>query len=161
MRRFILLLVVVTASAVMVSQASANTTQFVTMTLAEPIHPQLSCPGFPDHAACGRGEVIPFGQASETIVFPPGCDNCGVRTITLGSGSLILDEDGTSSLDTSPGQSFLELARTNVTDVVVGGTGIFEGATGTLTGTVSAEFSNVLPAGTVIIKLSGTIHYDP
>lgn len=48
-----------------------------------------------------------------------------------------------------------------MTDAVVGGTGIFEGATGTLTGTVSLEGSNARPAGTSTVKLSGTISYGP
>ena len=78
-------------------------------------------------------------------------------------GSLILEE--TVSGVTCPGgvcrPGPLELGRGNLTDIVVGGTGIFEGATGTLTGTVRLEGSNARPAGTSLVKLSGTIHYDP
>jgi hypothetical protein len=55
----------------------------------------------------------------------------------------------------------LEIGSGNLTDVVVGGTGIFEGATGTLTGTVRLEGSNARPSGTSTVKLSGTIHFDP
>jgi hypothetical protein len=44
---------------------------------------------------------------------------------------------------------------------VIGGTGSYAGATGTLTGTVSAAISNVRPAGTSMVKLSGAIHYGP
>src|SRR5207253_6469295 len=92
MRRFILLLAVATVSAVLASQASANTTQFVTMTFAEPIHPSITCPGFPD-VSCGRGEVIPLGQATEIVVFGAGCSGtCDLRTIYLGGGPLILEE---------------------------------------------------------------------
>jgi len=51
--------------------AAANTTQFVSMTFAEPIHPSITCPGFPD-VSCGSGEVKPLGQATETVVFGAG-----------------------------------------------------------------------------------------
>ena len=164
MRRLILLLVVVTASAGTVSQASANTTQFVTMTFAEPIHPSITCPGFPD-VSCGRGEVIPLGQATEIVVFGAGCGGtCDLRTITLADGSLILEETGGGGTCPAgdvcrPGP--LELGRGTFTDVVVGGTGTYEGATGTLAGTAKLEGSNARPAGTSTVKLSGTIQYDP
>ncbi|HJQ49397.1 MAG TPA: hypothetical protein VJ838_02680 [Gaiellaceae bacterium] len=164
MRRFIVLLFVVIASAFTASQASANTRQFVSMTFAEPIHPSTTCPGFPD-VACGSGEVIPLGQASEIIVFGAGCGGtCDLRTITLAGGSLILEETGGGATCPAgdvcrPGP--LELGRGTFTDVFVGGTGIYEGATGTLTGTVKLEGSNGYPSGTSTVKLSGTIQYGP
>ena len=164
MRRFILLLLFVTASAVTASPASATTTQFVTVTFAEPIHPSITCPGFPD-ISCGTGEVIPLGQATEIVVFGAGCGGtCDLRTITLARGSLILEETGGAGTCPAgdvcrPGP--LELGRGTFTDVVIGGTGIYEGATGTLTGTAKLEGSNARPAGTSTVKLSGTIHYDP
>lgn len=164
MQRFISLLAVATVSAVLASQASANTTQFVTMTFAEPIHPSITCPGFPD-VSCGTGEVIPLGQATEIVVFGAGCGGtCDLRTISLGGGSLIMEE--TASSGTCPAGNVcrpgpLELGRGILTDVVIGGTGIYEGATGTLTGTVKLEGSNARPAGTSTVELSGTIHYDP
>ena len=164
MRRLISPFVVLAVvSAVLASQAVADTTQFVTMTFAEPIHPSITCPGFPE-VSCGKGEVIPLGQASEIVVFGAGCGGtCDLRTIYLADGSLILDE--TASGGTCPGgvcrPGPLELGRGSFTDVVVGGTGIYEGATGTLTGTARLEGSNVRPAGTSTVKLSGTVHYDP
>jgi hypothetical protein len=138
-----------------------STTQFVTMTFAEPTHPALDCPGFPD-VSCGSGEVIPLGQATETLVFGAGCGGtCDLRTITLAGGSLTIEETVTNAVCPHvcrPGP--LELGRTaTVTDVVIGGTGIFEGATGTLTGTVRAAVSNVRPAGSATVKLSGTPSY--
>lgn len=165
MRRLILVVVAVTAVlAVATSQATADTTQSVTMTFAEPIHPAITCPGFPD-VSCGTGEVIPLGQATEITVFGAGCGGtCDLRTINLAGGSLILDE--TASGGTCPGgvcrPGPLELGMSaTLTDFVVGGTGSFQGATGALAGTVSAAISNARPAGTAIVKLSGTIHYDP
>ncbi len=162
MRRLILLLVVMTALAVTVSRASATTAQFVTMTFAEPIHPSITCPGFPD-VSCGTGEVIPLGQASEIVVFGAGCGGtCDLRTVNLPGGSLILEE--TASGATCPHvcrPGPLEVGRADLTDVVVGGTGTYEGATGMLTGTVRLEGSNARPAGTSTVKLAGTIRYDP
>ena len=161
MRQLILLIVAATASAVVASQASAHTTEFVKMTFAEPIHPSIECPDFPD-VACGKGEVIPLGQATEIVVFGAGCDGtCDLRTIYLAGGSLILDETGTGG--TCPGSACrpgpLELGRGNLADVVVGGTGMYEGASGTLTGTVRLAGSNARPAGSSTVKLSGTIDY--
>ena len=139
--------------------ASAATTVSVTMTFTEPTHPSINCPGFPD-VSCGRGEVIPIGQASETVVFGAGCGgSCDRRTISLAGGSLIFDE--TASGGTCPGGMCrpgpLELGSATLTDVAVGGTGTYARATGTFTGTVRAEVSNARPAGTATVKLSGAI----
>ena len=144
------------------STAAADTTQYVSMTFAEPIHPSLSCPGFPD-VSCGMGLVIPLGQATEIVVFGAGCGgSCDRRTITLADGTIITDETasgGRCPQVCRPGP--LELGRGTLTDVVIGGTGAYTGATGALTGTVSLEGSNARPAGTSTVKLSGTIHYEP
>ena len=167
MKRFLrlVLLVGVAVAAVLTaatSQATAATTQSVTMTFAEPIHPAITCPGFPD-VSCGQGEVSPLGQATEILVFGAGCGgSCDRRTIDLAGGSLILDEtSGSGSCPAGdvcrPGP--LELGGGPLADVVIGGTGIFEGASGALTGSVHIAISNVRPAGTAIVKLSGTIQY--
>ena len=164
MRRLIFVVfAIATVSCGLAAGAAANTTPFVSMTFAEPIHPSTTCPGFPD-VACGAGEVVPLGQASETLVFGAGCGGaCDLRTINLAGSSLILEE--TISDVSCPGgvcrPGPLEIGSGKLTDIVVGGTGIFEGATGTLTGTVRLEGSNARPAGTSVVKLSGTIHYDP
>jgi hypothetical protein len=160
MRRFILLVVAATAAAAPVPQASAKTAQFVTMTFAEPIHPSITCPGFPD-VSCGMGEVRPLGQATETVVFGAGCGGtCDLRTINLAGGSLVLDETaggGTCPQVCRPGP--LELGRGELSDIVVGATGIYTGASGMLTGTVRLEGSNARPAGTSTVKLAGTLNY--
>jgi hypothetical protein len=133
------------------------------MTFAEPIHPSITCPGFPD-VSCGSGEVVPLGQATEIVVFGAGCGGeCDLRTVYLSGGSLIFEETVTGG--SCPGgvcrPGPLELSRGDTSDVLVNGTGLYEGATGTLTGTVKLEGSNARPAGTSVVKLSGTIHYDP
>jgi hypothetical protein len=150
------------ASLTVASTATADTTQFVSVTFAEPIHPSQSCPGFPE-ISCGMGNVIPLGQATDLVIFGAGCGGtCDRRIITLADGTIIADETVTSVTCPQvcrPGP--LELARGTITDVVIGGTGAYAGARGTLTGTVSLEGSNARPAGTSIVKLSGTIHNDP
>jgi hypothetical protein len=82
----------VLSAATLVMAAPANAadgttvTQSVSMTFAEPIHPSLGCPGFPD-VACGSGEVIPLGRATELLVFGAGCGGtCDLRTISLAGG---------------------------------------------------------------------------
>ena len=164
MRRSILLFVVfAAASAGLMSAAAADTTQFVSMTFTEPIAPTAStCPVAPE-GFCGSGEVIPLGHATEIIDFGAGCGGtCDLRTINLAGGSLILEE--TFSNPSCPGSCQPNPARPGsgtLTDVVIGGTGIYAGATGTLSGTVRSAGGVNAPVGVSIIKLSGTIHYDP
>jgi hypothetical protein len=125
------------------------------MTFSEAIVPGFvqGCPvvnGF-----CGTGVVVPFGHATETIVFGGGCSGkCDLRTITLSGGTLTLEEafsnpscPGACQTGNGLGEPF----RGTLTDTIVSGTGVFEGASGTLTGTVSADGLESH------IKLSGTI----
>jgi hypothetical protein len=143
-----------------VAQAAAGTTAVpVSMTFIEVFGPpQEGCPDLGIAFNCGTGIVVPFGAASEEIVFGVGCGGaCDFREVDVAGGSLLLDE--TLSDVSCPGacasQSFNPPFRGTLSDVVVGGTGIFEGATGTLTGTVSAS------GKAAQIKLSGTITLDP
>jgi hypothetical protein len=162
MRLVLAVLTVAAATVCLPATAGADTTQFVSMTFAEPVHPALDCPNFPE-SSCGSGEVRPLGHATETVVFGAGCGGtCDLRTITLADGSLTLEEtfsDPTCPYTCRPGP--LEIGSGTLTDVVIGGTGIYEGATGTLSGPVRLAVSNVRPAGQSVVKLSGTIHYDP
>src|SRR5215207_4692118 len=113
------------AAVVLATPASASTTQNITMTFAEPVHPALACPGFPD-VSCGSGQIIPLGQATEIVVFGAGCGGtCDLRTIDLAGGSLILEE--TASNFTCPAdvcrRGPLEIVNADLTSVVIGGTG--------------------------------------
>jgi hypothetical protein len=92
------------------------------------------------------------------IEFGAGCGGtCDLRTINLAGGSIFIEE--TFSNFASPGvcgsRGLGFPISGTLTGTIIGGTGIFEAATGSLTGTVGA-------AGLEShIKLSGTISFDP
>jgi hypothetical protein len=130
------------------SSAAAGTPLPVSMTFIEPVQAQ-HCPG-----NCGSGVVIPYGHATEEIEFGAGCGGtCDLRRVDLADGSIYMDE--TASNFSCPGacegggsgQPF----SADLSDVVIGGTGIFEGATGSLSGTVNGTGLHAL------VQLSGTI----
>jgi hypothetical protein len=134
--------------------AAGTTTVQVSMTFTEPLIPGFvkGCPVAPE-GFCGSGEVIPFGHATETIDFNAGSGgSCDLRTINLAAGSIFSDE--TFSNPGCPGvcqPNRAEPSSGTLTDTVVGGTGIFTGASGTLSGTVRGNGPESQ------IKLSGTI----
>jgi hypothetical protein len=161
MRRLLLLGALAIAVLAFASQAAANTTVQVSMTFTEPIVPGFKsgdCPVVPD-GFCGSGEVIPLGHATETIEFGAGCGGtCDLRTIYLAGGSILIEETFSDFqcpgvCQTGRGIGFP--GSGTLTDTIIGGTGIYEGATGSLTGTVRAAGLESQ------IQLSGTIHYDP
>jgi hypothetical protein len=101
---------------------------------------------------CGHGEVIPYGQATETVVFGACGDNCNVRTVTVAGGEITLNETTSNvvcpgTCQPNPGEPF----SGTLTDVVAGGTGQFAGASGNLTGSVTHAGAHA------VIHLSGTI----
>jgi hypothetical protein len=140
-------------SPALTSPAMAATTVPVSMTFTEPIVPagHSGCPL--ETTSCGHGDVIPYGQATETIVFGGACSgSCDLRTINLAGGTIYIDE--VFSNPTCPGACRPNPARPfggTLTDVIVGGTGNFTGASGNLSGSVSVA------GGGAVIKLSGTI----
>jgi hypothetical protein len=146
-----------------VSAAWANTTTFISTTFSEPaqVNFRSGCAVFPE-GFCGTGEVRPFGQATETIEFGAGCGgSCDLRTIRLAEGTIFLQETSSGGCDASCHTYPVEQVSASLTDTVIGGTGLFEGATGRLTGTVHGAVSNARPAGASSVRVSGTIHYDP
>jgi len=127
--------------------AMAATAIPISMTLVENNSKQPSCTNA--LGLCGVGEVVPLGQATETIQFGAGCGSaCDLRTLTLANGSLIIDE--TFSPDCLRGCAPNAFTGT-LSDVIVGGTGAYAGAGGTLTGSVRAV------GGAIHIKLLGTL----
>ena len=143
------------------AQSAGETTLSLSMTFTEPIAPAFKsddCLVAPE-GFCGRGEVIPFGLATETIDFGAACGGaCDLRTITLAEGSIFVEE--TFSNGECRGSCQPNPANPNtgtLTDVIVGGTGRFQGATGTLAGSVRSSGGVLGPQGESQVQLSGTI----
>lgn len=114
-----------------------------------------NCPIFPD-GFCGSGVMLPLGTATDSILFSGGCGGtCDLRTVSVAGGSVFMDEtfsDGSCPGSCHPTPS--EPASGTLTDAVVGGTGIFAGATATLTGSVTsaAAANNIKLAGTITLQ---------
>ena len=159
MRRLLLLLGFVAICLAFASQAAAGTTTTVpvSMTFTEPILKDIrtGCPVFPD-GFCGSGIVVPFGHATETILFGGACSGaCDLRTVNLARGSIFIDE--TFSNFQCPGacqsgkRGIGFPGSGTLTDVIVGGTGIFTRASGNVSGSVTVGGLQSL------IQLSGSI----
>jgi hypothetical protein len=137
------------------SQAMAATTTSVSMTFTEPLVPDIhsGCVVFPETRRCGHGQVIPYGQATEIVVFGGACGgSCDLRTITLAGGSITVDETFTNAIcrgacTPNPADPF----SGTLTGVVTGGTGEFNGASGNLSGSVTHA------GGATVVQQSGTI----
>jgi hypothetical protein len=164
MRRFLSIgsiVVALTALLAFAPGAAAQSTMVsVSMTFAEPTQAGqvTGCPISPMDGLCGSGEVIPFGHATDTVVFGAGIpgpdicsDGCDLRTINLRQGSIISDELFTNPICPGNCVSFHKPQFGTLTDVIVGGTGLFKGATGGFSGTVTGAGTAGVP------KLSGTV----
>jgi hypothetical protein len=96
MRRLLVIASLLAVSGVLASQAVAGPSKVaVSATFAEPLVPALNsgCLPSPSYGVCGSGQVIPFGQATENVVFGGACGgNCDLRTINLAAGSIYADE---------------------------------------------------------------------
>ena len=131
--------------------ASASTSVSVQMSFTEQeFSPSCSLPD----GYCGTGVVKPFGKATETIRFEAGCDGgCDLRTVYLPEGTLLIEESLDSS--TCPGSCGSMGAgrpeRASFVDVVIGGTGIFAGSSGSLDGFVRAS------GDASLVQISGSI----
>ena len=125
----------------------------IKMTFVEAVPKQADCTRPFD--ICGTGEVVPLGQATETIQFGVACGGaCDLRIITLADGTLIVDE--TEHGGSCPGNcnnrpGYGQPGMGPITDVIVGGTGAYAGASGSLSGTVH------LAGSSTQIKLAGTL----
>ena len=93
--------------------------------------------------SCGSATFSRFGHVPyQSIVFDACGPNCHIRTVTFEDGSTLLIQE--SVVGENP-PHFLEISQT-----ILGGTGIFAGATGSGTGRVNL-------AANAIITASGTI----
>lgn len=160
MRRIALLVGLAAISLASASQAAAATDVNVKASFTEGVAKQYGC-SVPE-AICGTGNVLPYGKATETFQPGFGCDAVGVcdlRTIVLPQGTLVLDETGVTPLCpgkcNSHGVGFPNGAT--LSDVVDGeeSSGIFAGASGTLTGFIK------FAGGASQNLLSGTITLVP
>ena len=133
MRRMLVIAgLLVVASTAFASQATAGTTTVsVRMSFTEPIiqNVRSGCPVLVLDGFCGMGIVVPFGHATETILFGGDCGGaCDFRTVKVAGGTLYLDEffsDGSCPGSCQP--NFAEPSSGTLTDVIVGGTGVFTG----------------------------------
>ncbi len=138
------------------AMAMASTATPVSMTFDEPVLENVNsdCPAFglPNGGFCGNGVVVPYGHATEMIAFGVACGGgCDVRTVTLSSGSIVMDEYATGGACFGACAGPEPPGRGTLSDVIVGGTGIFTGATGKLSGTVTVTSLQSQ------VQLSGTI----
>jgi hypothetical protein len=128
------------------------------MTFDEPALQNVAsdCPtlGLPNGGFCGTGVVVPYGHAQEMIAFGAACGGrCDLRTVSLSSGSIVMDEYENGGLCFGACRGPYAPGRGPITDVIVGGTGIFTGATGNLSGTVTVTSlqSHVQLSGTITL----------
>jgi hypothetical protein len=159
--RYVLAAVLVgLAAATVVSTAPAATGVGVTIKLVEllkaPPYTFPTCPDIGVDVNCGTGEFRPFGQASEIVSIDACGDNCTLRWITVQGGTIVLREalsdpscPGICITHWPHGSPFTGTLTANV----INGTGIFAGATGSLTGTLSAAAyqAQVTYAGTIVL----------
>jgi hypothetical protein len=159
------LLLLIAGAAVLVAAASATAAPAsssvpVTIKLVEALKaPPLTFPTCPDIGVdvnCGTGEFRPFGQATEIVSIDACGDNCTIRWITVQGGTIVLRE---SLSDFScPGACVTQWPHGapfsgTLTATVVDGSGIFAGATGTLSGSlnVAAWEAQITYSGTITL----------
>jgi hypothetical protein len=149
-----LLRLVLAAAALVVLLALAAPATAATTMSYHATFVEIGAGGIPAGISCGSATISELGHvANACIVFNACGPNCHVRTITFDDGStLVIEESAVGAI--SPGQSSAAGANAplflEITQTIVGGTGRFEGANGSGTGTVNTV------AGFVIIA-SGTI----
>jgi hypothetical protein len=107
-----------------------------------------------DEYYCGRGVMLPYGNATENIHFGGGCNgSCDLRTITVASGTLMMNEFLVDVTCLAPCETNGRGEPISATfhDVIVGGTGVFSNASGSLDGKIIAA------GNTSTVKFGGTI----
>ncbi len=139
------------AALAVAAPATAGTTLKYHATFVENGAAQAVCaPG----TQCGSATISGLGHvAFQSVAFGACGANCHVRTITFDDGTLLIHESvvgvispGNSSSAGDNAPDFLEISQT-----IVGGTGIFAGATGSGSGRVNR-------AAEAIVTASGTIN---
>ena len=145
MRLLQLVAVAAVVAAIGAVAAPAATTVPVNLHVVESLKaPPLTFPTCPDiglDVNCGTGEFLPFGRVHSIVSIGVCGDTCNIRWITAAQGTIVLRE--IASDFTCPGACATEWPHggsfyATLTATVVGGDGMFEGATGSLTGTLKA-----------------------
>jgi hypothetical protein len=156
-RRFAAVLIGPLALALMTASpawASTTTPTPVTMNFAEPKAADFvsGCAVLlAREGLCGVGDVVPYGHATETIVFGFAVNlPYDVRTVTVSAGTIVMQEHLTSFFVCAGGDP-PGACEATLADQVVGGTGLFRNATGSLSGTVTGTGpqSHIQLAGTI------------
>jgi hypothetical protein len=154
-RRFVAVLIGLIALTVMsASPAWASTTTPVSMNFGEPKVADFvsGCAVLLAHEGlCGVGDVVPYGHATETIVFGFAVNlPYDVRTVTVSAGTIVMHEHLTSFFVCAGGDP-PGACEATLADEVVSGTGLFITAKGSLTGTVTGTGpqSHIQLAGTI------------
>ena len=109
-----------------------------------------------DEYYCGRGVMLPYGNATENIHFGGGCNgSCDLRTITVAKGTLTMNEFLVDVNCLAPCETNGRGEPISATfhDVIVGGTGVFSNASGSLDGKIIAagNASTVKFEGTILL----------
>ena len=148
---FVFGLATIAACLVVAAPAASESTRAYQATFVENAGGQATCP---PGTSCGSATISGFGHVAYQLVQFDACGpNCHIRTITFDDGSTLLIQESVIRT-VSPGRSakaganapiFLEISQT-----ILGGTGIFAGATGSGTGRVNT-------VADAIIHTSGTI----
>lgn len=113
-----------------------------------------------DLACPGTGTVQGYGPVTSSILFPSDGISPLERTLTFQDGSTLVTNETQLSDTRFPGKSqdapgaavsYGNPAFDHFAWVIVDGTGMFEGASG------SGEWVNVLAGDTIVIKFAGTL----
>jgi hypothetical protein len=140
-------------AAALAAPAAAETTLTYHVTFVENAGGQATCP---PGTSCGTANIAGVGHlTTQMIVFNACGPNCHLRTITFDDGSkLFVQESIVNTIlpgnsETAGGKAlFFEISQT-----IVGGTGIFEGATGSGTGRVNVTAGSIITAsGTITLR---------
>ena len=152
-----------TALLVLATPSLADTVADFHATFVEPAGGPVNSPfECPPGTSCGTANLGLLGHGSSVVAFGACGLNCSVRTITLVDGSqLVIFEYADLAEFTSPGNSgqhgYVAFGLAGnpqflaVTLTIMGGTGQFDGASGTGTGTVKVA------GGAAIITVTGAI----